>query len=255
MNNRKPDGYWNIKENCFKEALKYESRKEFRVKSIGACVGSIRNGWYNEITSHMVKLGSKFERVIYSFEFPDNSVYIGLTFNPNERYKKHMKEGSVYKHIVSTNLNPIFKILTDYLNADEASEKEGYILDEYKNNGWKILNKNKTGGLGGNELIWNREKCIEESKKYSSRSEFQKKSSGAYDAAYRNGWIDEIYTFLKSKKGEKWSYDRCKTEAMKYKHKKDFILNSKSAYVRAHSEKWLDSICSHMIPLRKKADS
>jgi hypothetical protein len=28
---RKPDGYWKIKENIYKEALKYETRSEFRI--------------------------------------------------------------------------------------------------------------------------------------------------------------------------------------------------------------------------------
>lgn len=39
---------------------------------------------------------------------------------------------------------------------------------------------------------WTRETVFEESKKYSSRSEFKKMSSGAFRIAYMNGWLDEM---------------------------------------------------------------
>ena len=39
---------------------------------------------------------------------------------------------------------------------------------------------------------WTRENVFEESKKYSSRSEFKKGSSGAFHIAYINGWLDEM---------------------------------------------------------------
>ena len=42
-----------IKETCTNEALKYNSRLEFKNKSGGAYNTSIKNGWINEICSHM----------------------------------------------------------------------------------------------------------------------------------------------------------------------------------------------------------
>lgn len=39
---------------------------------------------------------------------------------------------------------------------------------------------------------WTKETVFEESKKYSSRSEFKKKKSGAFRIAYMNGWLDEM---------------------------------------------------------------
>ena len=40
---------------------------------------------------------------------------------------------------------------------------------------------------------WTFKTCMEESKKYKSRSEFQKGSSGAYKVALRNGWLDDFF--------------------------------------------------------------
>ena len=39
---------------------------------------------------------------------------------------------------------------------------------------------------------WTEEACKEEEAKYISRSEFKKNSSGAFNAAYRNGWLKEL---------------------------------------------------------------
>lgn len=39
---------------------------------------------------------------------------------------------------------------------------------------------------------WTRETVFEESKKYSSRSEFKRMSYGAYHTACKNGWLDEM---------------------------------------------------------------
>jgi hypothetical protein len=39
---------------------------------------------------------------------------------------------------------------------------------------------------------WTKEKCAEEALKYKTKSEFQKKSSGAYEATRRNIWLNEI---------------------------------------------------------------
>lgn len=48
----KPDGYW-TKERCYQEALKYKTRMEFCKNSGGAYVAATRNGWLDEICSHM----------------------------------------------------------------------------------------------------------------------------------------------------------------------------------------------------------
>jgi len=42
---------------------------------------------------------------------------------------------------------------------------------------------------------WTKEKCVEEVKKYNSKTEFKKKSRSSYNAAYKNNWLNEIYNF------------------------------------------------------------
>jgi hypothetical protein len=46
-------GFWNIKENCLTEALKYDNRSDFNKGSFSAYNGATKNGWLEEICSHM----------------------------------------------------------------------------------------------------------------------------------------------------------------------------------------------------------
>jgi hypothetical protein len=99
---RKSHKYWQSKENCKKEALKYNNRTEFRINSSGAYDAAHKNNWINIICSHMI---------------------------------------SKYK------------------------------INRY----------------------WNFENCLNEARMYSRKIDFARKSSGAYDSANRNGWLNEIY--------------------------------------------------------------
>ncbi len=59
----------------------------------------------NHICSHMSIIGNMFIKDVYiRFEFDDNSVYIGLTYNLNKRSESHFKSShsQVNKHISKT---------------------------------------------------------------------------------------------------------------------------------------------------------
>ena len=242
---RKGNGYW-TKEKCKEESIKYNSRKEFGNNSIGAYRSSIRNLWIDEICSHMIKKGNRYKRCIYSYEFPDNFVYVGLTYDLDERQKSRNKniKDKVILHIIDTNLQPIIQQLTDYIDVNDAIKLECFYVDKYKNEGWNILNKTKTGGLGGNRFKWTKEKCKEEALKYVKRKDFCDNSSGAYRSSLLNNWLDEICKHMI--KLNNWSYDNCKKEALKYSYRFEFCKKSKSAYSSALKNNWLNEICEHM---------
>ena len=194
----KPHNYW-TKSRCQKEALKYKTRNEFCVKSNSAYVKSLREDWINEICQHMLRMGSLKKRCVYVYEFPDNHAYIGLTHDLIERdARRKLKEGDqVTKYIKISNLKPIIKQLTDYIPVEEAASLEIYFIKYYREHNWKVLNIAKGGVIGGNRLIWTKEKCQEESLKFKTRSEFKKKNDSAYKSAKRNGWFDEIISHMK----------------------------------------------------------
>lgn len=188
---KRVNNYWD-KPLCENEALKYESKTDFFKYSRSAYKSALRNGWLNEICKHMEPKGHMYLRYNYVAEFTDNHVYIGLTYNVTERIKQHFidTKSSIYKHMNQTNLTP--KIIYDDLkDVKLAQAKEIELIEEYRKNGWILLNKCQGGGLGGNQKKWNKDKCLVEAKKYKTRSEFRDSCNGAYKFCLRHGIMNE----------------------------------------------------------------
>jgi hypothetical protein len=188
---RKKNGYW-TKENCQEEALKYNSKKDFMNNSSSAYVLSLRNNWTNEICTHMDIVGNRYKKCIYVWKFEDNSAYIGLTYNMKERIRQHKKDikSSVFKQLKL--YNGVCKQLTDYIDVELSKIEEENFLNIYKENGWFILNKAKTGTVGSGIRKWTFDNLKNEALKYSRKIDFKKNSGVAYDTAIKKHIINDI---------------------------------------------------------------
>lgn len=193
MNNKKYN-FWN-KEQCHKEALKYNTRLEYQKKSASSYSSALKNKWIDEICLHMIPIGNKYKRCIYAFEFNDNSVYIGLTYNLNKRKIEHLtnENSSVFKHIQLTNSDYKLIQLTDYINNDEAIKLEQSYIENYTNNNWNILNISKGGSLGYfKSKEWTKEDCLQIALQYNSKKDFYTNHSNIYFISRKNKWLDDI---------------------------------------------------------------
>jgi hypothetical protein len=250
MSKRKPRGYW-TKEKCQEEALKYNNKSQF--SNHYAYKISRKNGWLNDICSHMEPLGNMYKRCIYAYEFPDKYVYIGLTYNINQRHIQRLKNNKdqVTKHIIKTGLKPNIKQLTDYLPKSIAVQLEEYYVKYYKYNKWYILNIAKTGSLGCNGFTWTYDLCKKEVLKYNSKSELKKYNSSVYKSIHRNKWYDLFDNLNEHKKPNGyWTKEKCQEEALKYDNKSDFYNNS-IAYQIIIKNKWyelLNTLNEHKKP-------
>ena len=247
---KKTNGFW-TKEKCREEALKYKSRNDFR-KGVGsnwAYRVSLKNNWMDDICTHMSVIGTLYKRCIYSFEFSDNHVYIGLTYNIDKISESHYndKRSQVYKHIKLTNLTPKIIKLTNYIDVDDAKIKELDFLKKYIEDGWTILNKAKTGGIGSKPKI-TREKCYEILKNYNKLFDFRKEQPNIYKAINLYNWED-LLSFLDRdiKEHGYWTKEKCQEIALKYSRRIDFFKNDISAYNKSQKLGWLDEVCLHMI--------
>ena len=249
---QKPHGYWNIKENCATEAKKYRTRKEFMKSSNGAYAGALKNGWLDEICSHMHVTGNRFHRAIYVWEFDDKSAYIGLTYDYKTRYQQHLKKGPVYKKLKGTSGK--FKKLNVFYEPIEAQLQEQKLIEKYRKKGWKILNRVKAGALGSVDSMWDLEGCMFAAYSCDKYEDFHTHFRAAYKSVIRNGWLDEIRKILKPKarpSGYCTSKENCKAEALLFSRRVDFMKGSPGAYKFAMQNKFLDEICSHMEGGRK----
>ena len=232
---------------CHIEAQKYETKKEFLVNSKCFYSASYKYGWLNDICSHMKGLGNRLFRCVYVYEFPDNSAYVGLTYNLTRRNnaRKQQSNDAVTKYINETNLQPNLKQLSQYIYVDVAIVLENDIIEFYRDNNWKILNRAMGGAIGSVNKFWTKELCHIEAIKYNTRGEFYFNNNKAYTAAQRYGWLDDIcqHMYIKIKHR---TVESCRNEALKYETRYEFGLNNKSAYIWAHRKKILNYVCSHM---------
>jgi hypothetical protein len=87
--------------------------------------------------------------------------------------------------------------------SKEAQLLELSTIKKYKNENYILLNIAKSSSLGGNILKWTKEKCIEDAKKYKTKSEWINNSNGAYCSAKKNGWLEECCAHMVTRRRKK----------------------------------------------------
>jgi predicted GIY-YIG superfamily endonuclease/cytochrome c553 len=234
------------------EALKYKTRGEFQKNSNAAYLSAKNRGILDDICTHMERAGSKYLRYIYVYEFPDKSVYVGLTYNLNERNQSHTTQptSSVYQHAKLIGFNPKMKSISELLDKDEAAEVENKMIEKYKSEGWTILNKAKAGALGGSTLKWTDDAIKNEISKYETLNDFIVKSPSAFNAAKKRGkdFLTDVTKNL-IKVQIKLTDEELQDIASKYINKMDFIKNEPRAYSQAkrRGDDIFNKITNHMI--------
>ena len=131
-----------------------------------------------EAFAHMTPYGNKMWRMIYAYEFSDKSAYVGLTCNIECRNWNHLclsNNSAVSKHIKETGLKPKLVHLTNYVPVADAQRLEGEYVEKYRHYCWLILNRCKTGTVGGCVLRINPKDVVEEAKKGATNTEIMNK--------------------------------------------------------------------------------
>lgn len=238
------------KKEVLDDAKRFHIIKEWKENSFSTYDFAKRHGFFDEASSHMQRIGSEYYRCIYSIKSPEEkSVYIGLTFNFKKRINEHLQTKRFKKIIDAYGRDSlVIEQLTDYVDKNEASQKERDFINTMKQEGWKILNKIKGGGLGGDKLKWTKEAILENVKKYSSYKAWSNQETGAYAAALDMGIIEEIDEILPRTSGKYkfWTKEKILEESAKWKTRTEFWEN---AYGAAEASKKLhiyDEATAHM---------
>lgn len=252
------------KEVCHKAASQCQYRSEFAEKFEGEYMAALRNGWLDEICSHMIAVGNHYKRCIYAYEFPNiegkNYVYVGLTDHIPQRDLVHGRKGAVYTFCKKHNVvRPKPIQLTEYIDKEEAKEQEGIELSKYIAKGWLPLNRVKTGSLGGHLANdgFTFEECKARGQRYSKRSEWKRKDYPTYYIASKRGWIDKILKQSErfgNAKQSYWTEERIAETASKYESRREFQKKEPSAYARAWKMGILDKVCGHMKRIWQRLD-
>lgn len=317
---RKPNGYWNIKENVLKEASKYLYKTDFEKYSYGAYKSAIKHKWINEsewmpnpnkcrckikwTKDAVFKESKKYHtrkefkqhcdrahrlaakngwidemewlipqenkldggNCVYVYVDEQNkAAYVGLTSNKELRHYQHSSntfngkkiKSSVYNYFTNNNIQipqPIY--LEDNLSREKSQIKEHEWCVKYKEMGYTLINKAKTGkgcGMLGRQSKWTKDATFNESHKYSKLSEFRKVSNTAYEVARKNGWIDEMFWLDK----QPYQYpcldiESCWKEAKKYTTISSFHKTNHFAYNSSVKNGIIDGIKIYYTNKKKK---
>lgn len=186
-------------EKCKEIALQFKTRKELKEQFYQVHYKIYKKKWH-ELLQHMKPLASKKHRCVYCYVFNDGATYVGLTCDHNRRDKEHRECGPVYNYHVENSLSiPKMVLLTEYINFSDAAQIETNIIEELKEKGIKVLNRERGGGLGSwaSEKV-TEEECISNIKKCGSKTELRKRFYPSYlylkdhfaemETTYKNFW-------------------------------------------------------------------
>ena len=220
----KPVGYWTL-ERCIEEGKNHTSRSDFWKNSRGAWNASQINGWLDIISAHIPRRGSMYKRIVYVYEFSDNSAYVGLTYDMNNRQTQRnlLKTDSVTKYINESGLTPIRRLLTDYIDVDSAAKLECFYIEKYRSEGWNILNQKIGGGVGGKLRKWSKEKIINAIKEYKYYHILNAKHKCVFGVAKKGNFeevFDELFAIVDGIEISYWDYKKC---LLDLKYKKELI--------------------------------
>ena len=157
-----PTSPWNDIDRCRTEARKFTTKKAFKELSPEAFRGSVRNGWLDEVCSHMMLL--------------DTRAWEELTMEDCRR------KAARYSSRVAFSKGS--------KRAYETSRRNGW-LDEVCSH---IVPTHLPMGY------WTFDRCKESALNFDTRKEFLKGCGGGYDAAKRNNWLDTLCGHMRTAK-------------------------------------------------------
>lgn len=255
---RKPKGFWKVKENCFEAAKECTCRSEFIDKYYQAYANSIENGWITDYTWFITPDIKKHEAndfEIYVFDFTDlNAVYVGISCIPIYREHQHNNDetSSVFKFAKEHGVKiPKLKSVMRELSGEEAQWAEGWYVDAYRDMGKTIINKAKTGigssSLGLANYKWTKENCLDAAISCTTKKEFYTKYPGAAKSSQKNGWYSS-YTWLKDATFPKgyWNVkENCIKAGLECKTKSEFKDKYYMAWWNCLKNNWMEEIEYH----------
>ena len=190
--------------------------------------------------SHMEKVGNRYKRCVYVYEFPNNICYVGLTFNVNKRNSLHNtnEKSPVFKYANSNNIEiPQPKQLTDYINKEDASKLEIFYSEKYKKDGWKLLNRIKCGSLGGltdNKTIYTKDYCKNLALNYKTKTDFRKENHYLYNKILEHNWSDFCFEHMSSEVSKQIKSKKISSSKKGKKMNITNIENFKKAHSRGY---------------------
>ena len=205
---RKSPGFWTL-ERCKEDALKHQTKSEWQRKHGSGYSTARLNGWVDECCAHMIKLQKPGgfwtkERLLEdALKHQTKSEWRKIN---NSAYNSARNNGCFEEccsHMIQNRKPPGFWTLErckeDALKHQNLSEwHRSSAYNAAHKNGWleeccaHMIQDRKPGGF------WDdKERVKADALNYKKIGKWQKNSGSAYNAARRNGWLDECCAHMK----------------------------------------------------------
>ena len=211
---QKPAGYW-TKEKCLEEALMFNIKEEWKKNGRHSYAAALRNGWYGECTAHMKEVLKPA-----GYWTLERCHEEALKFNIKERWKK--------AH------SPSYQAARLHGWIDECCS---HMIQVCKPNGY-----------------WTKERCLEEAKKHTTISDWNKNETTSIQVARKNGWMEECtpHMIFTNKPSGYWKIkENVLEEALKYNFISEWAQKSSASYISSRRNGWYDECIAHMVKLRE----
>ena len=209
---QKPKRYWHNLDKCKESALKYKTRGAWQKGETSAYQTAFKNGWLDECCGHMEELQKpnrywnldtcKESALKYKTRMEwhkgDRSAYQGAQkYGCLDECCGHMEE--IKKPNRYWNLDRCKESALKYKTRSEwfDGERSGYVTAA--KSGWMEECCGHMVEIQKPHGYWNLDRCKESALKYKTRMEWNKGEGGAYDAAHKNGWLDECCGHMKKR--------------------------------------------------------
>ena len=249
------------KEKVLADAKNFSSRSEWKAKNGSAYRASHNAGYFDEATAHM-KTPEKTRKWTKEIILLDAKKY--KSRSEWNRYSPSAVSAArrlgcfdiAVNHMKI--LNPKGKwskkssVLTSakkYKSKFEWQRHEVGAYESAKNNSWfeEATNHMPVRMTNKSKLKWTKKTVINSAKKFSSKKEWHKKFSGAYESAKKNGWFEEATAHMKRPVViTKWTKKAVFEDSKNHNSRSKWKRNSPGAYQSAKKNKWLEAAASHM---------
>lgn len=204
--------YW-TKERLLEECRKYPSL---------AAIRNTNSKLYNAFKKHHCDKDEDFNFLytskniykdklgnVYTYIFEEhNAIYVGISIKPRERdYAHRDKKNSSVNRFATLNNIPIpqMTIIKTDITPAEALEWEDYYVKKYREEGWNVLNRAKTGiksgALGGGILQpkIKEEYVCEIARQYTTLKDFENNHPNLYNKAKKEKWLIKWFWLKKQR--------------------------------------------------------
>ena len=239
-------------EDAMKIALKYKYIKDFRAKNKSLYGVSVKNGWMDNFVWFERNLNPYVadRDCCYMYINEDKKiVYVGRTIHKEQRDYDHRTShnSNVKKYFTKYGCEvpkPIY-----YMDCAQFPVEYGLMIEDklvqwFKDNGWTVLNRAKTGikcgAIGGIRKKWTKAKldAAAEECNYDLTIFVNKYRSGyraMRDMGYNPGFV------LKKKPNGYWNNkERCEEAAKKCRNRGEFGQRYSMAYLHSKNNGWLE---------------